>query len=315
MSRWRLLWLVLLAALTVPGPLQAAAQRGSTSAGIALLAGQEAQLLTIYHRLAVAAAPWCEARPLSGILLRDVRQYRGVDQAMVRDALALAPDSMLYVAAVARGSAAEAAGLRVGDGVAGIGGAPVDPAAGASTRSFLDQAETQLMAGARFQLTVPGDLVDRIWIGERGCAAFVQVSPRNTQWPVADGQRISVPPSLFARVGDDGAVASVAHELSHIILHHAEARNAARRLPRQARMEAAYTREFAADRLAIWVLHRAGYDPQAMGNLLRLEGEQSGNAGRIYPNHPSWEERVRRAEAALVEMRSALAVDPHARPF
>jgi hypothetical protein len=304
-------WLTALA--LVGCPAVGVAQPGQTGA-LQTLAQQEAQLLAIHHRLASAAADWCVAQPLTGILLRDVRQYSTDMQPVVRAAFDLSPGSMIYIAAVVPGSAADRAALRVGEAVAGINGTPLDPAQGQVNRAFLDEAEAAMGRSEVFRVTISGDVVDRSWTGEPGCGADVQVAPARSRWPVTDGRRISLPPSLFSRVGESGVIASVAHELAHIILRHAAQRAAEGRLPSSARQAAAHDREFAADRLAIWLLSRAGYDPQSMVNLLRLEGQQSGNAERRYPRHPAWGERTRRAEAELAAMQARRAVDPNARP-
>jgi hypothetical protein len=304
----------LLAAERTHAESDAAHRQTQVTAAVLAVTANEAVLLNMHYRLARAAAPWCAARPLSGLLLRDVRQYAEADQPLVRTALGLAPEANIYVAAVVEGSPAAAAGVRGNTAVVSILSEPLGWAADQRTRRWLTEAEEQLGVARFFRIGSFAESGERQWTGEPGCAALVQVSQSRDRWPRADAQRINVPPGLWARVGDDGVVASVAHELSHIILRHSDARAREQGLSRSARRDAAHAREFAADRLAIWILHRAGHDAQLMVNLLRREGEQSGNAERSFPRHPSWAERVRRADAALVEMRERLAADPGARP-
>jgi beta-barrel assembly-enhancing protease len=292
----------------------AAMAQPATEISLVALARQEAWLLGAHYRLASAAADWCDAAPLTGILLRDVRQYDHEYQPIVRRAFNLAPDTMIYIAAIVGGSPAERAGLPTGGQVAAINGIVLDRQSEQRTRAFLDEAETA-MATTRGDLRIAlVDTGDWTLPPTIGCAANVQVAPGPDQWARADSRMISVPSSLFARVGEDGVTASVAHELAHIILRHEAERISERSMSSRARRVAAHAREFAADRLAIWLLRRGGYDPQTMIDLLRLEGQQSGNAERRFPRHPAWAERVRRAEAALIDMRERLARDAEARP-
>lgn len=285
-----------------------------------LLDRQESELLALYHRLAVAAAPWCEARPLPGILLRDIRQYAVEHRTRLRFAFGLGYRTMVYVAAVVPGSPAERAGVQAHNTVIAVGDTPLNDEAGGQSRRWLDMAEERLWQvgeDGTFDVTTPAVASTtrrHSWVGDIGCPADIQVVTGGTRWARAGGGRIQVPQLLFSDAESALLPAHVAHELAHLMLEHEQQTAERGRVTSAQRRALAYEQEFAADRWALWILQRAQLDPQLMVDLLRREGELSRHPNRRLPRHPAWAERVRRAETALAAMRVRLAQDPSASP-
>jgi predicted Zn-dependent protease len=144
-----------------------------------------------------------------------------------------------------------------------------------------------------------------------GCASRFQVVPSDQHSAKADGRYVQLTTSLVAYTRDDHELAAlVAHELAHNILQHRtrlnEAgvnRDAVIHSPRDARLF--QLTEFEADRLAVHLMERAGYDPAAAVRLWTRQGRDGGDSKT--GSHPSWGLRISAMEAEIAALCAAKA--------
>jgi predicted Zn-dependent protease len=159
-----------------------------------------------------------------------------------------------------------------------------------------------LRGDARMTLTVQG---------ERGCATVFQGAPRQSRNATADGVTVNVNVGLIDYVRDDDELAAVmAHEFAHNILRHRDRLNAAhvsRGVLGVGRdNDAIRQTEIEADRLGVYLMERAGYDPAAAVRFWSRYGPHPLNFLRSR-DHPAWQERVRLMEAEIAKIRAAHA--------
>lgn len=299
MPRRRPIWpVVLIAAGAVSAP--AMAQPADA------LQAADAAVQSVGWTLARANAPWCERRgPAIGLLLLDTRTY--TDPAAARAAYRLAGD--IAVAAVASGGPADRAGLRANATVAQVGGRPVEAIAG--TRSGwdrLDALDAAIDAGldrdGAIDVQVAGQPALRIR-GETACAVRFLLDD-GKGGARASRSRVRIGRRLFDETrADEGLLAAViAHELAHAVLDHQSRLTATHRAPGTVRRT-----EREADRLSVWLLANAGYDPM---NAVRFM-ERIGRAHEFLiadPGHGGWKSRARAMETEIGALRAAREADP-----
>ncbi|MEO7248332.1 MAG: M48 family metalloprotease [Novosphingobium sp.] len=259
------------------------------------LQADDARLQSIGYRLATANAAFCDDRqPTSGLLLADMRNFDQPDR--IRQAMKLNGD--FAVQALAKGSPAANSGATVGDEVVSLDGEVLAalPARRANDTGRIvavqDRIDRALSAQGAFTLGLRGQSL-RI-AGQPACRARFEVQ---TSGQGANGGRIVAGVSqkiLSLAASDDEAAFVTAHELAHVLLRHS-ARLAAQ--GRKVRNVLVTERE--ADRLALWLMANAGFDPAAAPVFLRHWGPK-GLAGLFQePTHDRTETRARAAEAEL----------------
>jgi len=283
---------------------------------LAQLLAQDARLAAMAERLLGANAPLCrQLMPLTGMILSSRDQY----PAGIADAVFA--NGPVVVAQVLPGSAAQQAGVLVGDGLAAVAGSAVDPAAEGPLRDAAFAALADRWApGTPLGLTLRRDGQERTvtLAPPTGCRALVEIRTDAGIAGRSDGRVIQLDLGLM-QAGSDGDVAAVlAHELGHVVLEHRRRLGAAgvakglagewgrnRRLSRLAEEEA--------DRISVHLLANAGYDPsvapafwrsplgrRAAGGLLR---------NRIYPAPRLRAEALEAEIARLPTARPDLAPD------
>jgi hypothetical protein len=272
------------------------------------------RVATIGHRLAVANLAWCARTEWRhGLVLLELADIAGNLRAEARRAFGR--DQGLGIMALAANGPAERAGLRPNDVLTGFDDQPLPPAGGAPqaqtqnwstalTAAFEDGvARVGVLRGdARMTLTVQG---------ERGCATVFQGAPRQSRNATADGVTVNVNVGLIDYVRDDDELAAVmAHEFAHNILRHRDRLNAAhvsRGVLGVGRdNDAIRQTEIEADRLGVYLMERAGYDPAAAVRFWSRYGPHPLNFLRSR-DHPAWQERVRLMEAEIAKIRAARA--------
>ena len=162
-------------------------------------------------------------------------------------------------------------------------------------------------AGATVTLEVGAD---------EGCASRFLILPSRQLNAFANGRSVQVTSRLAEEVGrEDELAAILAHEFAHHVLRHRArldasgvARGMMRNFGRNARLIRATEEE--ADRLSVWLLARAGYDPQAAVRFWTWFGRRGFNMLGS-PTHGGWRSRVARLEAEIAAMRAA---GPNGRP-
>ncbi len=297
-------WLALFALLSAPA---FAAPKAETVAAYKAISALDARLATVSYRLATANAPFCDQASgfNPGWVLHDIAQYPDADAAKA----AFGFTQPVAVAFVVPGSEAENQGVKAGDGLIRIGNRDATsftPAAGTSAlrleaiRHFLDQlwgpnylAPMRVQRGAEtreilFQLNPV-------------CASHFWVEASRKRDAGADGEQIRVTSALIEYAVDEAQLAAIAaHELAHNLLEHPAQVRAAKK----AKRKLIVATELEADRLSVWLLANAGYDPRAAVQFW----QRCGPASCLGPlRYPAWKKRVEAlsGEIAIVE-RSAL---------
>lgn len=297
---------------------QAAPPPGRAPTPLDAVRAVDARVTAVGHRLAVGSVALCANRAwLPGIALHHLAQYGPDERTELTRASGLGPRPA--VLAVAADGGAAQAGLRADDEILALDGrampiaplparpdfAPVEAALDALDEAFADGAAAVevLRAGRTLSLTIRA---------ERGCASRFLVVPSAQRSARADGRHVRVTGAMgeFAR-SDNDLAALLAHELAHNILEHRVRLDAAgvrrgflRNFGRSAR--AFRIVEDEADRLSIYMLDRAGFDPgQAMSFWERFS--QAGLNFIGSTTHGSWRTRLAAMREEVEAIRRARA--------
>ena len=252
------------------------------------LARADQRLLDIGWRLATASATLCpDTRPALGLVLRDVRGF--ADPQAVRAELEQQRD--IAIQAVAADGPGAKAGLRRDDEVTSLLGTdpnqrPAEPRSDWQRLHALNEGiDAALARFGAIGIARPGEAEWRL-DGTPACYARFEVAAgddaaKSTGTRVILGERWTADD-----VGDDALAFLVAHELAHNILKHRLRREA----PRGERPSSKDV-EREADRLAPWLMARAGFDPA--GAIAFLETFGPGQDGFLYigTSHDGWKSR------------------------
>ena len=287
------------------------------------LAAAEARVAAIGFRLTTANADWCPVRqPQFGWIWGDPRLYAADRRAEALRAYGAADPNHAFVAAFAPGSPAAAAGIAIGAPVTAIADAPVPDGAGAHPFARITAIETSLAArpvdeplalqlgAARVATLVPIP----------GCASDFRVEANAKPGAVADGRLVLVNQGLIDFAADDQELAAaIAHELAHNILRHRARLDAAgvdRGLGKQFGRSARLFKqtEVEADRLSVWLLAGAGYDPAAAARFWTRFGQRKGRPLFQAGTHPNWRDRVAALETEAAAVAAARAGGRPLRP-
>ena len=276
---------------------------------------------TAGYRLVSANAEFCEKTvPNLGLLLHDIDQYG--DTATARFAHGFA--SEIAVNAVAPDGPAEMAGIKVGDGLIAINGLPVEDIEIDQEKLADEQPEYRRIAAINAALAeaaengsaklsiVRGGLHQEIEVPvKRTCPSQFQIRVSEDRDASADGKMVSISSTLAEYVLDEGELAAIAaHELAHNLLKHRD------RLDEQGvnrgflgqfgksagRIK---TTEIEADRLSVWLMANAGYDPQAAIWFWTRYGKQYDKGILSASTHYRWKKRVELFEEEIAKMAMA----------
>lgn len=279
----------------------------------------------IGYQLVEANAPFCPTTVgRAGLLLHDIAQYP--DPAIVRYALGL--DEQIAVNAVAPASAAAAAGLLPGDDLLAINGTKVDDIS-------LDDPEIAVEAPAYRRIAavnallqkalsqgdvtleiLRGGLQSEVTVESREtCPSRFQIEVSKERGASADGKIVSITSRLAEYfLNDDEFAAVVAHELAHNLLEHRnrlDAQKVNRGFFGQLGKSAGRIRdvEIEADRLSVWLMANAGYDPTAAIGFWTRYGKEHGKGIFSASTHYRWKKRVQLFEEELSKMPALQVVD------
>lgn len=291
------------------------------------LAAQDAILATVGTRIAVAAAPLCASGGYaSGLILQAVSQYAPPYRSAADRVLGLR--DYPGVTFVVPGGAADRAGLKQGDAVVAIDSRPTTlrrPSASLATMADTIDALDLLDAGLRdgsAELDViredasTGEPLRIRLRGAPACAARFEVRPGDSGNASADGRTIQVSSDLVDPNRADSEFAPlIAHEMSHIILRHAESlrRHQGGFLPGFGKGGAALrASEIAADRLSVYLLAMAEYPARDAIAFWARFGREKDMGLFSDRTHPGWKTRV---EAIRTEVERVEAQQSAGRPI
>ncbi|MFM8466643.1 MAG: M48 family metalloprotease [Oxalobacteraceae bacterium] len=305
-----------------PTPSQATPER---DAALEALMTRQARVYRIAAPLITKNAVLCrtQARPLLGFTAKNVHSYPSELAGAARQLLAL--DERLQVMQVLDGSGAQKAGMIRGDILQTIQDIPIPEGAQAeSDTAKLLAPVLKNLADIRVRVLRRGQAVDLQVPLTLACAFAIDIGNAPNINAYADGRRIMLTRGLLdALPADDDVAVIIARELAHNVLQHA------RQLQQTATIASVIDKLLAlkpepasyagssgikpltdkmdqeADRLAMFMLARAGYDPLALSKLSqRLADTTPANQMNSYSAlHPWTEERRQFAQAAAKELR------------
>ena len=309
-ARWEFrIWAALLACLAAP--LAAGAENpGDPALVLQQLHAQDQAIERVGFRLAAANADLCGGGRDAGFSIHTIEQY-GPDYRRAASKL-FDLGSSPGVLALAPGSPADLAGLRENDAILAIDGqAPPGSPARPRRSDFSRTAAVQRqLAGAvqgptlRLEVSREGARLQIELRPAPACRSLFQVVPDRGLKGEADGDYVQVSSEMAAlTANDDELAALLAHELAHNVLGHPARldslhvdRGLFAPFGRNARLIRATESE--ADRLGVYLLARAGYDPlKAMGFWLRVRAAARGSEAD--PTHPRWPERLAAIQAEV----------------
>lgn len=277
------------------------------TAELAQLRAADQRVLSVGYRLATANAPFCRATENSiGMTLHHIGQYG--DAVSARSTFGFARD--FAVLALVPGGPAAKAGVRLDDAIAALNGAPLQPPAAelaaidqpapyrpiawadATVRKALDKPPVTL------SVLRDGAQVDVALTGTPACRSRFELRPSGEYGASADGDIVGITSPMLNFMKDDDELAAIlAHEMAHNLLEHRRRLNEAgiqrglmQQLGRNARLTLAT--EIEADRLSIWLMANAGYDPNGAVRFWTRYGKQRGKGIFSAPTHYRWKKRV-----------------------
>jgi hypothetical protein len=298
-------------------PMGAAGQETGQGSLLAMRALDQ-RVAAISYRLATAGRALCATHEnLPGFAVHDLSQYgTSFRPAAIR---VFGLDAGPGVLALVPGSPAERAGLHLDDVLISVDGRPLPHGDPGRDRSFdrmaqiLDLLDAAFADGsAEIEIRRAGALLTLHVGTESGCASRFQLIPSPRLNAEADGRYVQVTTAIAAYVADDAELAAVlAHEFAHNILGHRV------RLD-QARVSRGFFGNFGrnavrireteieADRYSIYLLDRAGYDPEAAVRFWTRFGQRGLNFLGS-PTHPNWRSRIALFETEIAAVRRAHA--------
>lgn len=316
-----------LAAAIAPSPSGHAATATPSDqrliAALGEIMAMEARVAPLAARIARSSARWCPmTMPAPGWLLGDRRLYTDRVWPLARAAYGAVDADAPFIAALDPDGAAAQAGLRVGDAITAIDGAAIgaldDRPHG--RMAWVHHALANLPGGAAVAVSVPR-LPEPVQLAPApGCASEFRVEAYDAVKAQADGMVVFIPGGMVRFAANDEELATViAHELAHNILMHRTRLDAAkidRGLGQQFGRSARLTRatEIEADRLSVWLLADAGFDPDTAARFWTSYGQRRGGGIFAAPTHPRWRERVRIVTTEAALLRRLRAANPVTAP-
>ena len=313
--------IVAILSLSMVAPTFAAAPAGQSP--YSALAATEARVAAIGFRLTTANAAWCPVtQPQFGGIWGDPRLYALDRRAEALAAYRADDQNHAFIAALAPDSPAATAGVRVGAPVTAIADAPVPNGQGSHPFARITAIETSFAARPVGTAIALHNGAARIFsvTPVAGCVSDFRVEANDKPGAVADGRMVLVNQGLADFAADDEELAAaIAHELAHNILRHRARLDAAgvdRGLGKQFGRNARLFKqtEIEADRLSVWLLAGAGYDPTSAARFWDRFGQRKGRPLLQASTHPNWRDRVTALNAEAATIAAARAAGQRLHP-
>ena len=142
-------------------------------------------------------------------------------------------------------------------------------------------------------------------VGEPVCTSRFEMLDSGMR-AAADGKRVVIGRKLVeALPEEDLLAAALAHELAHNVLGHRARLDASGRAWSKVQVT-----EREADRLSVWLLANAGYEPEAAVRFFARWGPMTDLGPLSTPDHDRWKTRVRKITAEIATMHAAMTKDP-----
>lgn len=302
-----------------------AAPKADAAATLAAMRASDQRVLSVGYRLATANAPFCRVTENSiGMTLHHIGQYG--DAAAARATFGFARDYAV-LALVPDGPAAKAA-VQLDDAIAALNGMPLRPApqelaiidqpAAYRPIAWADRRLRDALGKPPVKLMVlrDGASIDLSLTGVPACRSRFELRPSGDYGASADGDIVGITSAMLGFMADDDELAAIlAHEMAHNLLEHRRRLNEAgiqRGLMQQIGRNARLTleTEIEADRLSIWLMANAGYDPKAAVRFWTRYGKKHGKGIFSAPTHYRWKKRVGLFEEEMAK----LAATPRGQP-
>jgi Zn-dependent protease with chaperone function len=296
--------ILLMAALITPSDAAAPADLVAYQA----LAQQDLRLATIGYRLASANAPFCDRKTLSpGWVLHDEAQYP--DKGLAKTAFVFR--SPVAISSVVSGGEAAQLGLQPGDGVAAVDSIDVTaPNVVKKGRATARVEKIQTLLKDAFAKSGSAVVSMKTAAGPKDvklqppavCSSQFWVDTKAKLDAGADGVSVRVTEGLmtFTAADDAELAAVVAHEMSHNLLRHRERLAATDRANKQV-----LATEIEADRLSVWLMQNAGYDPTAAVRFIERYGRKTGLGIFSDGTHLRWRNRQMLMQSEIAGMMQA----------
>lgn len=273
---------------------------------------QDLRLATVSYTLASANAPFCTRKARSlGWVLHDERQYP--DRTLA--AAAFTFRQPVSAAAVVAGAPADRVGIRPGDGLVAVNenawswkdSAQAEPT-GQRLETVLEAIDRDLAASGPIEIAIDtAKGVRRLRLDAPAiCASRFWVDVRDKLDAGADGEKVRITSGMMQFLADDNELAAVvAHELAHNILGHRARLDAAKR----GKTKAVLATEIEADRLSVWMMANAGYDPAGALRFTERHGRKYGFGIFSDGTHLRWKNRVTVMQAEIALMARTPRID------
>lgn len=299
-------------------PRIAASDAGSASdesLRLTALTDLDQRVARVAWRLSEANTDLCPVVRLSaGWALHSARQYSLALRPHAVDRFGLRGD-LPGVLAAPPGSPAAAAGLRTGDLLVAVNGVPLQTGGSGAEASYEGLAANirivdEALAGGSATFTVEraAEILDIAVQPRRACGYEVQLNPSDELNARADGRRLFISTALagFAQSDDELAVI-LGHELAHHVLRHRHWSGTGG-AARQANEDAWAAEggegnaEQQADRVGLYLLARAGFDPAVAAPFWRRFGDSNWRVRFPQIGHASAGSRALALEAVAREI-------------
>jgi membrane-associated protease RseP (regulator of RpoE activity) len=213
------------------------------------------------------------------------------------------------VVRVEPGGAAARAGVKAGDEILAVAGQALAEAASRSSRSRQEGIEEAMARGATDVTVERASRPMTVHIApEPGCPSeFLIGRSRGLRAASSNGTRVTISPEIIEFAASDDELAFVmAHEFAHNILGHNRGTPATRVSGEDRSGARSRDREHEADRWALYLVARAGYDPSVAPGFWRRWGPRTGFGILSDGSHPDWRDRAARAEAEIARIKVQL---------